>query len=274
MSEADPKEPSAATGFYVYGIARDLADEALGDTRGVSDAPVRLVEEDGLIALASPVSLTEFGERGLRENLEDLDWLEATARAHHAVVDAAAAHATVVPLGLVTVYRSEERVRRALRERKEEFTDALERVAGRTEWGVKAYADVRESQSTASAGGEGSSRPGTSYLQRRLVQKNTAEEERRKAMAVAEYVHCQLRDIAVTTRMHRPQDPQLSGEQGWMLLNAAYLVDDNRAQEFRETVTHLARLNPGVRVRVTGPWAPYSFAVEEEPEEEEAWPEP
>lgn len=272
MSEAGPAVPPE--GVYVYGIVRDLADDAVKDVRGVSDTPVRLVEQDGLTALASTVSLSEFGEEALRDNLEDLGWLEATARAHHAVVDAVAVHTAVVPLGLVTVYRSEERVRKALRERKEEFTAALDRVTGRTEWGVKAYADIRQPEAPAPSTGENGARPGMSYLQRRLTQRNTAEEERRKVAAVAEYIHRQLCDLAVATRLHRPQDPQLSGEQGWMLLNAAYLVDDTRNREFRDAVAHLSRLSTGLRVRLTGPWAPYSFAVEEEPEEEEPWPEP
>ncbi|MEO3785470.1 GvpL/GvpF family gas vesicle protein [Actinocorallia sp. B10E7] len=263
---------SPGFGIYVYGITRDLPGEALKDVKGVSGAPVLLMEQDGLIALGSRVSLSEFGEAALRENLEDIEWLESTARAHHAVVDAALERAATVPLGLVTVYRNEERVRKALRERREEFVGALDRITGRTEWGVKVYADVKRPESaSAPAGKEAPSRPGTSYLQRRLVQRNTAEEERRKVLAVAEYIHCQLCDLAVATRLHRPQDPQLSGEQGWMLLNAAYLVDDARVEEFHDAVAHLTRLHPDVRVRLTGPWAPYSFAAEEEPEEEEAW---
>jgi hypothetical protein len=265
VSEDGPA--SQPEGVYVYGVIRSLPEGVLKDLRGVSDLPVRLVEQDGLAALASTVSLAEFGEEALRRNLEDLGWLEATARAHHAVVDSTAVYTTVVPLGLVTVYRSEERVREALRDRKEEFTAALERLTGRTEWGVKVYADIRQPEASAPNGGEESSAsPGMAYLQRRLTQRNTAEEERRKAVAVAEYIHSRLCDLAVATRLHRPQDPQLSGEQGWMLLNAAYLVDDGRSREFRDAIAHLSRLHAGMRVRFTGPWAPYSFAVEE-PEE-------
>ncbi len=264
---------ASATGMYVYGISRDLPGTAMADVRGVVGEPVRLIEQDGLVALASPVDLEEFGEDALRENLESLEWLEAVARAHHAVVDAAVEHAATVPLGLVTVYRSEERVRKALLERKEEFTRALDRLTGRTEWGVKAYGDVKQHGADTPAEKKPSARPGTSYLQRRLVQRDTAEEERRKLLATADYIHRQLSDLAVMTRLHRPQDPQLSGEQGWMLLNAAYLVDDDCAEDFREAFSHLARLHHGVRLRLTGPWAPYSFAVEEEEPEEEAWTE-
>jgi hypothetical protein len=253
------------SGIYVYGVGRDLPPEGLEKVEGVGGAPVEVVEHDGLTAVVSPVSLDDFGEDALRRNLEDLGWLESTARAHHAVVDAAAAFAAIAPLGLATVYRSEDRLRAALEERGEEFTRALDRITGRTEWGVKAYADLKKATPSAPAGQDATaSGPGTSYLKRRRVEHHTEEEARREVLAVAGDIDGELRDIAVTGRLHRPQDPQLSGERGWMILNAAYLVDDESAEDFRAAVTRLADLRPEIRLQLTGPWAPYSFATEEE----------
>jgi hypothetical protein len=255
----------AESGVYVYGVSRDLPGEAMERVGGVAGAPVQVIEQGGLTAVVSPVSLAEFGEEALRRNLEDLEWLESTARAHHAVVDAAAASAATVPLGLATVYRSEDRVRKALRERSEEFTRALGRITGRTEWGVKAYADLRQATPSGAATEEApAARPGTSYLQRRRAEQHTEEEARREVLAIAERIDTELRDLAATGRLHRPQDPQLSGERGWMILNAAYLVDDARADDFRAAVARLADLRPEIRLQLTGPWAPYSFATEEE----------
>jgi hypothetical protein len=254
--------------FYVYGVGRSLPADAVEGVRGVAGAPVRLVEHGDLTAVVSPVSLDDFGEDALRENLEHLDWLESTARAHHAVVDAASDSAPVVPLGLATVYRTEDRVRESLDARHEEFAHALARITGRTEWGVKAYADLSPQASGARTEAASSARPGTSYLKRRRTEQQSAEESRREVLTVAQRVDDELRDIAAAGRLHRLQDPQLSGERGWMILNAAYLVDDDRAEDFRTAVTRLAGLRPELRLQLTGPWAPYSFATEEEDEEE------
>lgn len=255
-------------GLYVYGVSRALPHEAMEHVGGVSGAPVRVIEEQGLAAVVSPVSLEEFGENPLRQHLEDLGWLESTARAHHAVVDAAAEHAATVPLGLATVYRSEDRARTALRDRHEEFDRALRRITGRTEWGVKAYADLTEAGGTAAASGKaaGGDRPGTAYLRRRGEQRRTEEEARRDVLDAAGLIDDELCAIAAARRLHRPQDPQLSGERGWMVLNAAYLVDDDRADDFRAAVRRLGADRPEIRLRLTGPWAPYSFAIEEEEE--------
>jgi hypothetical protein len=258
-------------GVYVYGVGRDLPREAGEGLNGVAGASVRVIEGGGLQALVSTVSLGDFGEEALRRNLEDLEWLEAVARAHHAVVDAAAALATVVPLGLAGVYRSEERVREVLRARNEDFTRALGRVTGRTEWGVKVYAEPRRTTTADTAKAKAvADRPGTSYLRRRKVEQETREISRRDLLTMAGDIDGELRELAVAGRLHRLQDPQLSGERGWMILNAAYLVDDERADDLLTAVTRLADLHPEIRLQLTGPWAPYSFAAEEE----ETWTTP
>jgi hypothetical protein len=254
----------AETGVYVYGVSRDLPGEAMGGVVGVGGAPVRVVEDRGLAAVVSPVSLGEFGEDALRRNLEHLGWLESTARAHDEVVDAAAAHAVTVPLGLATVYRSEDRARAALRDRREEFTRALDRITERTEWGVKVYADLAEVTAVAEEEDSADARPGTSYLRRRSAQRQTEEEARREVLMTAERIDEELCEIAAMRRLHRPQDPQLSGERGWMVLNAAYLVDDDSADDFRDAVARISGALPEIRLQLTGPWAPYSFATEEE----------
>jgi hypothetical protein len=276
------------TGVYVYAVSRagpDRMSEAMEGVGGVAGAPVRAVGRSGLTALVSTVDLAEFGEDALKRNLEDLDWLESTARAHHAVVDGAAAVAVTLPLRLVTVYRSDERVREVLGERGEEFTEALDRITGRTEWGVKGYADPQAFMATgagpggtardgtghddlghgatgpgdAAGGGTGVSSPGTAYLQRRRAQRRTDEDAREEAAACADRIDDELCELSAMSRVHPPQDPQLSGHEGWMILNAAYLVDDERAEDFRAAVTRLSGLRAGLRLELTGPWAPYHF---------------
>lgn len=45
-----------------------------------------------------------------------------------------------------------------------------------------------------------------------------------------------------------------------MVLNGTYLVDDDRADEFAAVVEDLGKQFPGIRLELTGPWPPYSFA--------------
>lgn len=254
----------ADEGVYVYAVSRDLPRRAADRVRGVGGAAVRVIEREGLAALVSTVGLGEFGEEALRDRLEDLAWVEATARAHHSVIDAAASAAPTLPLRLATVYRSDGRVREVLEEREAEFADALDRITGRTEWGVKGYADLSEIASAPAAPEPGTAEgsPGVAYLRRRREEQRSEEDARREAAARAGQIDAELRGIAAARRLHPPQDPQLSGHRGLMILNAAYLVADDRAEQFRTAVARLSEERPGIRLQVTGPWAPYSFADE------------
>ena len=61
-----------------------------------------------------------------------------------------------------------------------------------------------------------------------------------------------------------PQDPRLSGHEGRMTLNAAYLIDVADADAFAQAVERLAAAYPEARLSTAGPWPPYSFATLEE----------
>ncbi|GAA0380671.1 hypothetical protein GCM10009530_34270 [Microbispora corallina] len=226
---------------------------------GVLGGPVRPIRHAGLVAHVGEVPLDQFGEGPLRRLLEDLDWVEGVARAHHHVVEALAAAGPVAPVRLVTVYTGEDQIRDLLDRRRDDFADLLARVAGRHEWGVKAYVTraAPPAPPAVPASGRGSASPGTAYLQRRKASLRSREDVWRAAAERAERLHAALGEIAVAGRRHRPQDPQLSGRSDVMVLNGAYLVDPDRDGEFAAALD--AFRGEGMDVELTGPWAPYSF---------------
>jgi Gas vesicle synthesis protein GvpL/GvpF len=259
----------ADSATYLYAITRDAGGTATTEVTGVAGTDVRAVTQSGLRAYVSTVPLNQFDEAALRRNLEDLAWLEATARAHHGVVEAVSRTAPTAPVRLVTVYRGDDHVRRMLDERAGEFEGVLADIAGRTEWGVKVYAtggrSIDRPGDAAGDAGMGAERrgPGTAYLQRRRTSLRSREDARRRALARAEQIDATLAAIAVASRRHRPQDPQLSGRDEWMVLNGSYLVDEDRGDEFSVAVESFRTRD--VELHVTGPWAPYSFAILENP---------
>jgi hypothetical protein len=250
-------------GVWVYAIAERVARIPLGQLRGVGGGPVRTLAAAGLTAVAEDVGLAAFGAEALRRNLEDLDWLEATARAHHRVIDAVAQQGPLVPMRLATVYSGDESLGAMLAERSADLRVALARITGRQEWGVKAYA-ARQSE----PGGAGSSTEptgpgggaGAAYLRRRRDELASQKDARREALVSAEVIHADLSRHAAETRVHPAQAPQLTGSRAPMILNAAYLLDDGRGEDFAAVVTAVGEQHPGVRLELTGPWPPYSFA--------------
>ncbi|MQY35424.1 hypothetical protein SRB17_34020 [Streptomyces sp. RB17] len=256
---------------YAYAVVGSSATPertALAAVRGVADAPVTLVRTGGVAAAVSAVPRDEFSEAALKTGLEDMRWLEATARAHHLVIETLARYSTVLPLRLATVYLDENRVRDMLREQEASLTTLLNRLADHDEWGVKVYAEVPPTSEPvpAQAGGPAdaaneSVNPGRAYLRSRRHQRQEREDAWRLAEEAVRRTEEQARGLAVERTRHRPQEGTLAQVPGVNVANDAYLVPRRLTETFRTRMLHAADGLHGVRVDVTGPWAPYSFTT-------------
>lgn len=255
-----------STGLYAYALTRDADEAEVVGVNGISDAPLHLVDQDGLSAVVSEVSLDEFGEEGLRRNLEDLGWLESVALAHDRVTRHVAEHAPTAPLRLATVFLGEDSLRAQLRQWHDQAERALDRISGRSEWSVKAYVDPAADDPAPTEGeppkGAGA---GRAYLERRREATQRREARAQSWASTADELHEALASGCVAGRRLAPQDRRLTGHTGEMVLNGTYLVDDAGVESFRTSVEAAAAKHPKVRVELAGPWPPYSFASLDEP---------
>ena len=250
---------------WLYCVAR--RDEELPEPLPGVDRhhAVERIEHDGLAALVSRVPLDEFGAEPLRRNLNDLRWLEHVARAHEAVLERALERATVVPVRLCTIFDGEAGALRLLEDEREAFEEALATLAGRSEWSVKLLVDRAALVAAAGGGAEDAPDAGTgggaAYLARRRQEREVRELAGRMARELAEEVHARLRDAATDAVVNPPQNRALSGHQGDMLLNGAYLVDAAGVDRLRELVAELEdrHRDLGARLELTGPLPPYNF---------------
>ncbi|MDG6107112.1 GvpL/GvpF family gas vesicle protein [Dactylosporangium aurantiacum] len=241
--------------LWLHGVTRDRMPVTVA---GVGDAPVRVVPAAGLCAYVSPAPDDVSGADALQARLEDPAWLAQTAFEHHRVVAELAAAGPVVPAGLATVYRDDTGLAVALDRYAAELVGTLDRVNGRTEWGVKGYvsdAPVTEPAAPEPAAGG----PGAAYLQRRRAELSARERSHDDAVRDADAVHDALARLADAAHLHAPQDRRLTGEPEVMVLNGAYLVPDPAAEAFAAAVEALDARYPGITLRLTGPWPPYSF---------------
>ena len=252
-----------ATGRYLYAITRGVGPGAFQHVEGIGAGRLDLVEHRGLTAVVSDVSLEEFGEDGLRRNLEDLAWLETVARDHDEVVRAVAGSGPTAPLRLATICLDDAGVRARLDEWHEQLAEALDRVEGRFEWSVKAFSRSAPEAEPAAEEPTASKKPGAgiAYLQRKrdLTQRRQRSEE--QALQQAEEIHAALVRHCVASRRLAPQDPRLTGHEGVMTLNGAYLVPAEDGDAFAAAVAALEAQFPEAHLQVGGPWPPYSFAV-------------
>jgi gas vesicle protein GvpL/GvpF len=262
-----------ALGCYVYCVVRAGEHPSLEGLAGVDpDFGVEVLTHGGVSALVSRVRLEEFGAEALKRNLEDLAWVERTARAHDAVLACALAGDALVPFRLCTIFTDNAHVHDMLERERESLDEALERLRGHAEWSIKVLADQHKLEAAArerspalaatTADVEGEA-PGRAFFARRKLDQALRDEARAMADAAAEEVHTRLREEATAATLLRPQHPELSGRSGQMLLNGAYLVHRSRAAEFAAVARELGERHRGIGLEVesSGPWAPYNFVT-------------
>ncbi|MFG2834338.1 GvpL/GvpF family gas vesicle protein [Streptomyces zaomyceticus] len=220
----------------------------------------------------SRVASDEFDERTLKARFEDLEWLEDIARAHHEVVQVISHRDTVLPLRLATLYQDDARAREALAAQRQVFAERIALLRDRSEWGVKLYIGAPGPPKGSGADGAGSTgstdtlSPGKAYLQRRRAQHSVREDRYRNAQEAAQRIDALVARFRTYRVRHPAQHGALAGPEE-NVLNDAYLVPDDRIESFRAALAAVAADLDGVRVEVTGPWAPYSFAMPPPPPE-------
>jgi hypothetical protein len=244
---------------YVYCVVPAGAAVDVEGLEGVAPGrPIEIIRHADLGAVSSWVPLAQFGAEPLRRNLNDLDWLARTARAHQAVLERALATGPIVPLRLCTVFAGDEQVRAMLEREQETLADALARLRGREEWGVKLIADLAKVRPA-----EPEPASGRAYLERRSRERREQDDLRRLVTHAAEEVHARLSERATAATLLRPQSRELSGRHGDMVLNGAYLVERARVDEFRAAAAEVAERQRelGLALELTGPWPPYNFVA-------------
>ncbi|MEU0245353.1 GvpL/GvpF family gas vesicle protein [Streptomyces sp. NPDC006235] len=272
-------DPTDQGVVYVYAVLRGTpeAAAAVAHVRGVAGDRIHLVtpaaDPTSRLAFAvGHVPAADYAEAPLQAHLHDLDWMEATVRSHHAVVAALVASGTaVLPLRLATVYPDEDRARQALDIRRTYFLSLLHRLTGHVELGVRIYATPDITPPEPDTGDERETHTGRgvgrTYLSIRRRRQRRNEEAWRTVAQAAAHLTQTAGALAVDRVAHTPQRGSLAGAApGTNVGNDAYLVPADRVDAFRAAVLAAAEGIPGLRVEVTGPWAPYSFALQPEPE--------
>lgn len=207
----------------VYGIARSIDGTIEGS--GIESAPLRAVQADSLLAIVSD----HFG-RGPQRTPETL-W------EYGQVVERIAARHTLLPARFGSVLDDDNAVVEMLGTRRQQFLGALERTRGAVEVALSASWDQP-------ALAKDDSQTGSGYLNARL-------EIRRRAREIAGAL-TPLGKLARASTCELPGQPAEP-------MRCAYLLDDDRLDEFTAVVEQLDGRLDDVELVCTGPWPPYSF---------------
>lgn len=238
-------------GRYVYGIiaAKEFAGFGKMGIGGMGEM-VYTVNHGDIAAVVSKTSVFIFDPT--REN----------ALAHEHVIETVMKQYTVIPMSFGTVFRTDDDIREVLKSIYPSLKDVLKQMEGKVEFGLKVTWDRDEIIEELKREHEEIHRfhqeitrkhLQSTYLARmqlgRMIDKALAE---RSAQYVRE-IYEGLRDACVASRDNKPIGDK-------MILNAAFLIQREREEEFDAAVNKVARkFGTRLKFKYTGPWPPYNF---------------
>jgi hypothetical protein len=274
MTHGDARSSKgAAEVVYVYGIVGEGFDAGRAPG-GIEDAPVRVTSTSRVGALMSRLPRGGYGSEAIEKRSADVGWLSPRAMAHDRVLTWAQDHGGVVPFPMFAMWASEQTLGRWLDERSDELESAIGRVAGADEFGLRVHrrdAVMLESideidEDLARLKREaGVASPGQRYLLERKLAERGKDAVRAASREIAKEVFERLRARS-REAVSLPLTPEVGGGgnavEGTLVLNAAFLVDRARNQDFRADVAAIMRTHErrGLAFDFTGPWPPYNFA--------------
>jgi len=238
-------------GLYVYCITEaeeplDLGLAGLGEGGG----PVFSVHHGGLAAVVSEALPIEC--RPTRENLLTHELVNEAVMRRHASI----------PLSFGTLFGTEADVAAMLRSAGGALSEILGVVRGKIELGLKVTWDREKALAQLEAedpelrelkGEIGRVVGGSPYASRARFGRLVERALEARGAQLTRSVYEALQPLAVATRANK-----LVGDD--MILNAAFLVESAREDDFNRAVEGLtSRYGDVLAFRYTGPWPPYSF---------------
>ena len=243
-------DSASIEGKYVYCIIRNDRLREFGEIGIGSGARVYTVNHNDLAAVVSDTPIVIYDPT--RENV----------LAHEFVNETVMREFTLIPMSFGTIFRSENDVRALLNSTYQAFTDVLDKMQDKIEFGLKILWD-RDSVVAAIERDNDEIRrlkdeitrnaASSTYFARmqlgRLVEAAMEEASNR----YVNDIHEQLKDVSVASRSSK-----VIGDR--MILNAAFLVDRKDEKAFDERVKAISlQYEDLLTFKYTGPWPPYNF---------------
>jgi hypothetical protein len=251
MQSVEHQAPAALDGGkYVYCIVRSDRQRDFGAIGIGGGQKVFTVAFQDLAAVVSDTPIVIYDPT--RDNV----------LAHEFVNETVMKEFTVIPMSFGTVFRSEEDVTELLRSTYQAFSDVLDKMQDKIEFGLKILWDrekvvanlERDNDEIRHLKDEITRHNTTStyFARMQLGRLMDSALEDFSARYVSD-IHDALKPVAVASRSNKPIGDR-------MILNAAFLVDRAQEQAFDERVKETSRKYEDVlSFKYSGPWPPYNF---------------
>ncbi|HJW86458.1 MAG TPA: GvpL/GvpF family gas vesicle protein [Candidatus Brocadiaceae bacterium] len=270
--------PDTSLGIYTYCLTGSPVSFpcAVIGIDGIHEA--YFIEQDGFSAVVSAIFLKDFSENALEKNMTDVAWLAPLAKRHEEVIEFVMTHnpadrsgiTPVVPLRFCTIYKNQEALFQAVAPHKEKILNFLEHTSNKAEWAVKIFCDRKtfmdghDKKISGATHEPVSLLPGESYLLAKKMRRIREETFTVDIQKVLSDIHCAVTPHVDCHRFLRCTEKSVHGRPFDMVMNTAFLVEQQTLPVFRDIVDTLAEKYKaqGFVFELTGPWPPYNFCPE------------
>ncbi len=247
----DDATATSGDGKYVYCIVKSADEREFGPI-GIGEGGNRVytVHYRDLAAVVSDTPIRIYDPT--RDNV----------LAHELVNETVMRDYTVIPMSFGTIFRTRDDIVELLKSTYRAFDDVLEKMRDKIEFGLKVLWDRSEVTARLEEENEqlgrlkeeiNSNASSSTYFARMQLGRLVESELEDAANAYVLDIHESLKPVAVASRSNKPIGDR-------MIMNAAYLVDRAREQEFDDSVKALSRKYEDLlSFKYTGPWPPYNF---------------
>jgi len=280
-TEAIRKRVSLLEGFYLYGVRKSVGASSVFLTKGIDEkGDVFTRAYQGLEAVVSRVSLEEFDSEIIHiKARNDLQWIKEKAVLHETVIEEAMRNGgeilSLIPMKFGTIFKEEKALQEALNKHHERLEDALEKLEGKQEWGVKAYltdqnkfeqavkeknATIREKEQEIAGMPEG-----MAFFMEEELTEVISSEVNKELNHTVEDLYDSLSRQAEASVHNNILGRELTGKRAPMVLNAACLVALEKIEDFKGEARRLNQKiqEKGLDLEFSGPWPAYHFTTPE-----------
>ena len=264
-------------GLYLYCIREKTKNTSAISKKGIDGkGEVYALPFQKLEAIVSKVPLEEFASEEIRRKAqEDLNWIKEKAVIHEEVVEEALKKSgkilNLIPMRFGTIFQDKVRLEETLKKDYSKVMEVLERIRRKQEWSVKVYLRDRKTfeqmikeknETIKEKDKEIASLPeGMAFFVEEELKEVISKEVEKELNKMMEGAFESLKKQAVTAVKSKILGKELIGRQEPMVLNAAYLVLEEKMEDFKkeaEDLNHKMQ-EKGFFIEYSGPWPAYSF---------------
>ena len=263
-------------GLYLYCI-REKTDTPCFSTKGIDEKEeVFVIPFRELEAVVSKVSFEEFASEEIQKKArEDLNWIKEKAIAHEKVIEEAMRKddkvLSLIPMRFGTIFKERAGLEETLNKDYLKIREVLDRIRGKQEWSVKVYLKEREkfeqvikdkNETIKEKEKEIASLPeGLAFFMEEELKDVIFREVEKELDNTAEVLFEGLKKQAVDATKCKILEKELTGRREPMILNAAYLISEEKIEDFKkaaEALNQQIQAN-GFCLEYSGPWPPFNF---------------